>query len=541
MNTNSSPKTSMLFLPLLLTSFLVSPAIAQNATDTFDWSSLKPSANLSWVPCNSIFQCARLEVPLDYASPSLGTAAIAVVRLPANVSTSSSAYRGPILFNPGGPGGTGVEALVAFAPRFPALFGSQYDFVSFDPRGVGVSTPPVSLFGSPVERALWDAGSFPTSLNASSDSTALVRSWGLAQVQGEVAAERDKTGILKYVTTDNVARDMLVITQQMGFPKLKYYGLSYGSVLGATFAALFPDKVDRMILDADLSVQASSADAALQTFFTSCAAAGPSTCPFANNKKNTPEQLAARLTALTNAVRKQPVPVATPAGYGLVDYSLLRSAIYDSISSPFDTFPTLAKALADLEKGDGAALFAIEAEPLFQCGNNDPDFSGAGVAIGCGDAAEVHDSLEELGTFYRKAAKVSQFAEFLVGMRRVTCSGWKVYRQDRFKGPLPVVKTSFPILFVSNTADPITSKAGCVNIVADKVLGNSPGPPPHRALKTISKFPGSVLLTQDCPGHTSISATSRCTLGAFAAYMLNGTLPHPGTVCPVDQELFGTE
>ncbi|KAF7304001.1 AB hydrolase-1 domain-containing protein [Mycena indigotica] len=504
--------------------------------NTFDWSQLKPSTNLSWVPCNSGFECARLSVPFDYSSPSAGTAVIAVIRFRAQVSPTDPAYRGPILINPGGPGGSGVQFLLSIASQLSTVLGPNFDFVSFDPRGVLFSTPTVSLLGSTTETALWNAAAWPASLNASSDLTAFSRLWGLAQVQGQLAARRDSTGILKYLTTDNVARDMQSINQKLGYDKLQYYGFSYGTALGATFAAMFPDKIERMILDGVIGMEgwfqtnetiaSTSIDAALGTFFTSCAAAGPSRCAFATSSSGTPKDISDRLTALTNDVRKQPVPVVTSAGYGLVDYSLLRETVFSSLYAPYDRFPILAQALADLERGNGTTLYAFSGltQPLYQCGDSPSNADNANdvqIAVTCSDGAEIKDTFDQLVAFYHSVDKVSQFSEFLVGRQRVTCSGWKVYREGRFKWPGRVANTSFPILFVSNTADPATSKAGGLNTLAD--------------------FPGSAILTQDSPGHTSLAATSFCTLGYISAYMNNGTLPPPGTTCSVDETLFGED
>jgi hypothetical protein len=224
---------------------------------------LKPSQDLEWVQCYSTFQCSRLEarsinlrchiknlkqfvqVPLDYSDENVGTAALAVIRLPANASEEQ--YRGPILFNPGGPGGSGVDSLVENGPSFQAVLGSQsnrYDIVSFDPRGelseyrlhrvsllnefddpgVRYSTPIAAIFETDAERALWNAAAPFASLNTSSD--AIPEAWGRAHLLGTIAAQRDASLILRYLTTDNVARDMLRLTQKFGFEKLKYYGIS---------------------------------------------------------------------------------------------------------------------------------------------------------------------------------------------------------------------------------------------------------------------------------------------------------------------------
>jgi hypothetical protein len=164
-------------------------------------------------------------------------------------------------------------------------------------------------------------------------------------------------------------------------------------------------------------------DKALQTFFDGCAAAGPDLCAF---YKPTAVEIADRLTALTASIRTQPVPVMTPAGYGLVDYSLLRLSLLDALYQPFSLFPTLARGLAALEHGDGSILYSITQQPTFQCdcaNKTAPPFNGDSiVAIECGDAIEVTDSIEEVTEFYQNAAKTSQFAEFSVSSTRVSCA-----------------------------------------------------------------------------------------------------------------------
>ncbi|KAJ7908232.1 hypothetical protein B0H13DRAFT_2017302 [Mycena leptocephala] len=518
---------------LFFFTLLLSPVVFAQAP--FLWDQLTPSRNLDWVSCYSTFQCAR---PSRLLGPQRRHRRLAVIRLPANVSKAE--YRGPLLFNPGGPGASGRS--------FQVVLGNEYDIVSFDPRGVSYSTPVASFFQTDAERALWNAGSLPTSLNASSDS--LPHDWARGRLMGQLAAQRDPSGILKYMTTDNVARDMLLITQKFGFEKLKYYGISYGSVLGATFAAMFPvhisgaaldvinrmllqDRVERILIDgvldadawfsANLTIEATDTDKVLQSFFDSCAAAGPDLCAF---YEPTAAAIADRLTTLTASIRAQPVPVITPTAYGLVDYSLLRSVLFSSLYVPYILFGPVAQGLAALEAGDGSILFSIAQQaPPFQCdcSNDTVPFhlnNGEAVfAIQCGDAVEVKDTLEELRAFYDNAAKTSQFVEFLVGSNRVSARiGWQVYREGRFKGPVAAAKTSFPLLLLTTSADPVAPKAA--------------------ALKTLAGFPGSAIFTQDSPGHASITAPSICTSTYFRQYFQNGTLPEPGTVCPVDVTLF---
>ncbi|KAJ7159590.1 hypothetical protein C8R46DRAFT_1286950 [Mycena filopes] len=522
---------------LLAPAFAQTPFVWKETALGLDVLQLTPDQNLTWVPCYSTFQCARLQVPLDYADPSAGTAALAVIRLPANVSSDDAAYRGPILFNPGGPGASGVDTLVLTGASFQVLFGAEYDIVSFDPRGVSYSTPTASFFQTDAERALWNAGAFPTSLNASAD--ALPRAWGRGALLGQLAAARDSDpSILKYMTTDNVARDMLRITQKSGFERVKYYGISYGSILGATFAAMFPDKVERIlidgVLDADawfnsnLTIEATATDAVLSTFFTSCAAAGPTLCAF---HAPTPALIAARLSALEAAVRARPVPAFLPStgAYGLMDYSALRSVLFTSLYVPYILFPPLAAGLAALEAGDASVLFSLtQTAPPFQCrsgsgsaGDGDGGEGGdpngfhlnnaeAVWGVQCGDGVQVRDSVGELREFYERAAKVSGFAEFLVGGGRVGCAGWKVHREGRFLGPVAAANTSFPLLLLTTSADPVAPK--------------------EAALKTLAGFPGSALLVQDSPGHASITAPSACTASYFRAYFRDGALPAPGTI-----------
>ncbi|KAJ6607431.1 TAP-like protein-domain-containing protein [Mycena sp. CBHHK59/15] len=500
------------------------------AASDFNWQTLTANTKLNWTPCYSGFQCSRLQVPLDYNAPQSEFASIAIVRLPS--TSPKSEYRGPILFNPGGPGGSGVDAIVGAGVAFATVFGPEFDIVGFDPRGVSYSTPTISFFKTEAERRFLIPSAeiviYP-SLNASSN--AVSKTWGDFGLLGQLALQSDTEHHLQHMSTDNIARDMLQITQAFGFEKLQYWGISYGSVLGATFATLFPDKVGRLMIDGveDMdSYYTSNAtnmmvdvNGSLQAFFDGCNKAGPDICPF---YAPSPSEIAAKLDALTSSVKEQPLPVVTPDSHGIVDFNFLRNAIFGSLFAPYDPaigFVSLAQGLAALANGNATVLYAQIPEMSFECQTSPPPFHlnnfEAYMAIACGDPVPINDTVAQLEEYWLNAARVSQFSD-LVSSSRLLCAAYKIHRQGRFQGPVGAKNTSFPLLLVGNTLDPATARAG--------------------ALKTSKAFPGSIVLTQDSVGHTSIAAPSLCTYGHFRAYFVNGTLPALGTVCPIDAELF---
>ncbi|KAK0218614.1 TAP-like protein-domain-containing protein [Armillaria nabsnona] len=506
------------FCILFYQEFLFPVVFAQS---DFDWSTIEPTSNLSWVDCYSDYKCARFQVPIDYSNEDGCKAALAVIKFPAQAGTE---YKGTILINPGGPGGSGVSALTSSTPFAVSVFGNQYDIVSFDPRGVANSTPQAQFFLSKEEQYQWvtNTNNRATVVNTTSDQ--IPHLWASAQVLAELALERDNE-ILNYISTDNVARDMLRITEAAGQEKLQYYGESYGTVLGSTFAAMFPDKVERMVLDGVVDANAYysgdwrnetvDADKVMQSFFDGCVAAGPDACAF---YAPTAEQISNNLDSLYESLLIQPVPVVSPPFYGVVDYTALRTAVWFALYEPYDLFPILAEGLASFAAGNGTIIYEIQANVYDPSSGYDNSWD-AGYAIACGDAANNTDSVADLFTYSHDVETLSTFYNSLLVMRRIRCSGWKFHRGDIFTGPI-TGNTSYPILFIGNTADPVT--------------------PLSAAKKVSTAFPGSIVLTQNSSGHTSISASSECTQAYVQAYFQNGTLPKDGTVCEVESKMFPT-
>jgi hypothetical protein len=192
---------------------------------------------------------------------------------------------------------------------------------------------------------------------------------------------------------------------------------THGSTVSLIFLEFIPSHRNP---PGNLTIEATDTDKVLQSFFDGCAAAGPDLCAF---YEPTAAAIADRLASLTESVRTHPVAAITPAGYGIVDYSLLHQALFASFYVPYTLFSPIAQGLAALENGDGSTLLSIVQQPVFECDcSNDTVLfhlnNGEAVfAIQCGDGAEVTDTLEELRAWYDNAAKTSKFVEFLVALQ----------------------------------------------------------------------------------------------------------------------------
>ncbi|PPR04801.1 hypothetical protein CVT26_012974 [Gymnopilus dilepis] len=492
----------------------------------FSWELLPPSRSLDWQRCYPGRECARLIVPLNYSDPMGREAIIAIIRKPSTLS-KDEVYGGPILFNPGGPGGSGVDLIRGgTGDLLSTIVGPRFDVVSFDPRGVGRSTPSASFFTTDVERALWYQGVKGLGTVNTSDE-GIARTWAQSRVVGMLAAESDD-GYLRHINTDNTARDMLSIVEASGREKIQYWGFSYGSILGATFAAMFPDKVDRLVIDgvvdsenyygAFLDNNLRDTDAVMESFFTGCVEAGPHRCDFWSS---TTEEIKKNITTLYSSVRSKPLPVRSASNYGVVDYSALRGAIFSALYSPNASFQRLAKGLADLAAGDGRIILDMHRSPPYRCSCNTPEpqythIREALAAVACNDSNDIPEDLEYSEEYFKAFSNISNWAELWAGVR-LSCVGWPKYPKNHFQGPFKA-KTSYPILLVGNTADPVT--------------------PLWAAKKMSHGFKDSVVLTQDSAGHCSIAAPSLCTQKYIRQYFTDGSLPKPGTVCDAIEDTF---
>ncbi|MEU4105464.1 alpha/beta hydrolase [Streptomyces tanashiensis] len=200
----------------------------------------RPLAPLAWTDCATQayprLQCATLKVPLNHDDPAGRKITLALTRVPHTAGTS----QGPLLVNPGGPGGSGRGMAGYVAASLPPKVAAEYDVIGFDPRGVGKSEP--ALDCKPGHFAPVRADSVPS--GAAAERAAVERAQSFAQACGRKYAD-----VLPYIDTVSTARDLDAIRHALGAPKINYLGYSYGTYLGSVYARLYPDRVRRMALD----------------------------------------------------------------------------------------------------------------------------------------------------------------------------------------------------------------------------------------------------------------------------------------------------
>ncbi|NGO76181.1 alpha/beta hydrolase [Streptomyces sp. YC504] len=197
---------------------------------------------LKWKGCATenypTLQCTSLKVPLDHAKPGGKKITLALSRVPH--TSSAKAYQGPLLVNPGGPGGSGLTLAGFVAGSLPKKVAGTYDVIGFDPRGVGKSEPALNC--RPGHFAPVRPDTVPSS--HSIEQANLKRAKAFADACGKKYGS-----LLRYIDTVSAVRDMDAIRQGLGAKKINYFGYSYGTYLGAVYAKFYPERVRRAVLD----------------------------------------------------------------------------------------------------------------------------------------------------------------------------------------------------------------------------------------------------------------------------------------------------
>lgn len=451
------------------------------------------------LPGGTKWQCATMKAPLDWAKPKGGTVDLALIRAKAE----DQKHRiGSLIFNFGGPGGSGVGSLPAFGEDYEKLR-TRYDLVSFDPRGVGRSNP-VECEDAPRLDQYFQQDNTP-------DDEAERNEYVTATKNFNAACEKNAKRILPHVATTDVARDMDLMRQVLGDRKLNYFGISYGTELGGVYAHLFPQHVGRAVFDAVVDPtqdseqgslgQAEGFQLALDNFAKDCASG--SDCGIGDSA----EDVKSRIAKLLKDLDGKPLP---GAGERKLTQSAATSGIAQALYSK-DFWPYLKEGLDQAYGGDGAVLMAL-ADSMNGRNENGSysNIQAANVAVNCADDKprySMADVQKRLPAF-RKASPV--FGDFLA-WSMVSCTDWPV--AGAATHPDVSAKGSAPILVIGNTGDPATPYEGAARMVS--ALGKGVG----------------VELTYKGQGHGSYDSGDTCVQSAVNGYLLDGKVPATGKVC----------
>jgi Asp-tRNA(Asn)/Glu-tRNA(Gln) amidotransferase A subunit family amidase/pimeloyl-ACP methyl ester carboxylesterase len=460
---------------------------------------------LKWQPCSkelpAELECAPLQVPMDYADPNGPKVTLVVLRLKA---TDSAKRIGSLVFNPGGPGeGTYplFQAQVLANQPFTANLREYFDIVGFEPRGVGLSTP------VKCDPKIWNE--YPSLFPKTKEEYDALVAHNKAFAQSCL----ERTGqALAHVDTVSVAHDLDAVRAALGEDKLNYLGMSYGTMIGAQYAELFPDKIGVMVLDGALDhsqtenawhfTEMKTYEQVLERFAAWCGV----TPDCALNGKDVLEEF----DALVKKADAEPIPapdcVSSGACRPTVTGDDIRSNVQAGLAG-LQTWPTLGENLARAIAGDASAFsFKLKQEA------SDMDFSE--TAIQCLDwpaqTTSTFEGFENRRIFAQATAPHTQGAA-QSWRAHTRCIGWPVPVKN---APRPlVVKGAPPILIVNATFDPSTSMLW--------------------ALEMSSQLPSSVLLTRDGYGHTSYFNEGESQVrDAIEKYLITGETPPPNTVLP---------
>ena len=499
------------------------------ATPTITWGACDDAL----LELDPTFECGTARVPLDYRKPFGAKIELAVSRLPA---TGPGVRIGSVFVNPGGPGAPGVDSPTFATPELR----ERFDIVGFDPRGVGASTPAVRCAATSEEAAELLNPTFP--LNTIQELTALSKA-----AQGARGCERSAT-IASHMSTGNVARDLELLRKSVGDAKLTFLGFSAGTLIGETYANLFPSKSRALALDGTLDPQKFTTgrnaleavqpldyrlgthlgtDEAVTGFLKACAAA-PGTCAYAGPGA-TASSLRTKFNATLARVRaNNGVVVDLGDGEETLSYQDVIGLIYGELNAGIFTSQDLAGTLDAIDVASQNQTGRIPSHDLaalrdalvrWKTGGGGPvvepydNFQDAFSTFVCNDTAGPQLGLTYSGYARLADAQVAGFGPFWV-WTTTACASFPVEDDDAYSGPWDA-ETTTPILVLGNRGgDPSTRYANTVS--ATSVLGNAR------------------LLPVDMYGHTAYNLASTCVNEKVDAYLISLTVPAPGTSCDTD-------
>ena len=465
----------------------------------------------AWQPCGDGLDCATVAVPRNYGRPMGATFEIALVRSPAAVR---SQRLGSVFVNPGGPGGSGVALVRGLAENQGfedgpfAELNRRLDVVGFDPRGVGASRPSIQCL-TDQEAAAQFSLRLPTPETV--DVPALA-SWAHQWIFKCLARN---ASVLPYVSTGNAARDLDVLRAAVGDDALTYLGYSYGTLLGATYASLFPRRTRALVLDGAIDAstwirrpleatreEAAAFERALNRYF-ACAGAGRVDCAFSD------EDPEVAFDDLVDRLNRRPIAGAPGDLRPVSGDTVLLAAEVALYDRSWWALLTVALELADAGIGGPVQRLADLHWGIGTDGSYDHQLDRF-LAISGLDQRHPSDLRSYLTA---SEDNYAMFPHFWWGSGYLDLP-WGLLptgHNGAFAGPFELRPSAPTALVVGTTFDPATPYIWARRLTAE--LGNAR------------------LLTMVGDGHTAFGGNSPCIDDAVVAYVENLTLPAAGTRC----------
>jgi len=441
--------------------------------------------DLDWEDCSK-GRCATVEVPVEYEKPDGDTTELRVV-----VYEAKGKKDRQLFVNPGGPGGSALGYADYAHEDFGKSVRKTYDIVGVDPRGVGESSP----IDCVTEKArIEGADSDPDP-----DTPTEVEKARKRFMEHGKGCIKDAGSLASHVSTVEVARDLDIVRALVGSKTFDWFGASYGTLVGAAYATLFPDTVGSMVLDGAVDPSLDSEESsfrqtlgfqrALDSYVEDCVDEGD--CPLGDDSDEAMDEIVGLLDDLEDKPMKTDTYRKLTKGLAL---SGVASALYGK-----DSWRYLSDALDEALEGDGTTLMLMgdafssdEVAPAIRCQDNDER----------GTVADVKAAMPR----FTKASRV--FGES-GAWGAMGCAGWPIKSTHPF--PRIDAASANPILVIGTTRDPAT---------------------PIEWSKALAEQLGSgVLVTRDGDGHTAYDSGNDCIDDLVDAFLVKGTVPEKGTTC----------
>jgi pimeloyl-ACP methyl ester carboxylesterase len=486
-------------------SWFLPPTVSSTSTPTMEdvAADLEPYYHqvLVWSSCGDL-QCATASAPLDWTDPARDSIDLALVRQPA----TSSNRLGSLLVNPGGPGGSGVDFIrnsldYATDDRLQA----SYDIVGFDPRGVGASSA-VSCYDDSRELDAYLYDIPPGAIGSDEWIAAVAES---NKTFGASCLEH--TGeLLDFVDTISAARDLDLLRAILGDEKLNYLGYSYGTLLGATFADLYPQHTGRMVLDGAVDpastnfdvtlTQAKGFEHALRNYLATCL--DGSDCPFSG----TVDQAMEDIRTLLDTLDANPIAASDGRrlGSGAMFYAIILPLYNEG------NWIYLTQLFTDVLSGNADTAFSLA--DSYNSRNPDGTYADnqteAFISINCLDYAADDDP----ATMQAEAQQLRDEAPVFgpqMSYGGIGCAQWPFLST---REPHEIhAEGSADIVVVGTTNDPATPYVWAQNMAGQLQHGH--------------------LVTYDGEGHTAYNKSNDCVNQAVDDFLVDGTVPASDPMC----------